>query len=115
MEPPPHEPVSPFGDATINPEGKLSVNAMPVRVPDEFGLLIVKVRLVLAFSEMEVAPKLSLMDGGPEAAGTDGITAPMYPFGAASTMYAPLVGAMPFKTHWWKAASTVQFEQPEIV
>src|SRR5580658_6715911 len=54
MVPPPQAPVSPFGDATINPAGKLSVKATPVRVDDAFGFVMVKLRLVLPFSAMEV-------------------------------------------------------------
>jgi hypothetical protein len=64
IAPPPHEPVSPFGDATINPEGKLSVKAMPETVAEAFGFVIVKLRLVAPFIEMKAAPKLSPMTGG---------------------------------------------------
>ena len=42
---PPHEPVTPFGVATISPLGSASVKPMPVSAV-AFGLLIVKVRSV---------------------------------------------------------------------
>ena len=52
-----------FGVETTRPVGRLSVNAKPVR-PTEFELLMVNVRLVLAFSKIELAPKALLMVGG---------------------------------------------------
>jgi len=79
MVPPPHVPVSPFGDPTINPEGKLSVKAMPVRFPAAFGFVIVKVRLVLSYSVMETAPKLLLMDGGASTVSGADAVLPMPP------------------------------------
>ena len=62
---PPHTPVRPFGLETTSPEGKLSVKAMPLRDCDVFGLLIVKVRLVLPPTGIVDAPKVLLMVGGP--------------------------------------------------
>jgi hypothetical protein len=61
---PPHEPVRPFGVATIMPAGSGSVKAMPDRLADEFGLLIVKVKLVVAFSGMFAAPNAFEIVGG---------------------------------------------------
>src|SRR5689334_349992 len=58
-------PPTPFGVATTRPPGRLSVNATPVRV--RFWLLllsIVKVRLVVPFSGIVVAPKAFTMCGG---------------------------------------------------
>jgi hypothetical protein len=52
-----------FGVDTTNPVGKVSVNATPVR-PMVFGLLMVNVKLVLAFSGIEAAPNALLMVGG---------------------------------------------------
>jgi hypothetical protein len=62
---PPHVPVNPFGVATTSPEGSVSENATPVRATTEFGLLMVKVRLVVPPNGIEAAPKLFVIDGGP--------------------------------------------------
>ena len=64
MVPPPQAPVSPFGDATINPAGRLSMNPAPVRVFEVFGFVIVKLRPVLPFKGIVGAPKLFVMVGG---------------------------------------------------
>jgi hypothetical protein len=58
-----HELLNPFGVATTNPAGKLSEKATPLRLV-VFGLLIVKFRLVLAFSGIETAPNVLLIVGG---------------------------------------------------
>src|SRR5690349_16208281 len=42
ITPSPHVPVSPFGVATTNPAGRLSVNPTPVSAIPLLGLLIVK-------------------------------------------------------------------------
>jgi len=55
---------NPFGVATIKPEGRLSVKATPVSVRFALVLVIVKVRLVLPFSGMVLAPKALLIVGG---------------------------------------------------
>ena len=52
-----------LGFATTSPAGKLSVNATPLRLV-VFGLLIVNVRLVLAFSGIEAAPNAFEIVGG---------------------------------------------------
>src|SRR5438552_2094489 len=52
-----------LGFATTSPAGKLSVNTTPFR-PVVFGLLIVNVRLVLAFSGIEAAPNAFVIVGG---------------------------------------------------
>jgi hypothetical protein len=62
---PPHVLASPLGPETCIPAGNESVKATPVRVVAEFGLVMVKLRLVLPFSGMETAPKLFAMLGGP--------------------------------------------------
>lgn len=58
--------VKPFGVATTKPEGRLSVNEMPLRTDAAllFGLVIVNVRLVVPFSGMVEAPKTLLIVGG---------------------------------------------------
>jgi hypothetical protein len=52
-----------FEIETTRPAGNVSLNATPLRLV-EFGLLMVNVRLVLAFSKIELAPKALLMVGG---------------------------------------------------
>src|SRR6266566_2782177 len=52
-----------LGFATTSPAGKLSVNATPLRLV-VFGLLMVNVRLVLAFSGIEAAPNAFAIVGG---------------------------------------------------
>jgi hypothetical protein len=64
IAPSPQEPTSPFGDATISPEGKVSVKATLVRPAAPFGLMTEKVRLVLPFNEMLGTPKVLVMLGG---------------------------------------------------
>ncbi len=51
-------------DATVRPAGKLSVNAIPVTVTPVFGLVMVKVKLVVPFSGMPAAPNALVMVGG---------------------------------------------------
>ena len=60
---PPQVLLRPFGVATSNPAGSVSLNATPLR-PIVFGLLMVKLRLVLPFTGIEAAPKALLMVGG---------------------------------------------------
>jgi len=60
---PPHVLLRLLGFATTSPAGKLSVNATPLRLV-VFGLLIVNVRLVLAFSGIEAAPNAFVIVGG---------------------------------------------------
>ena len=62
--PPPQEPVRPLGVATTKPEGRVSVNATPVRAVPVLGLVIVNVRLVVTFTLMLAAPKALVIDGG---------------------------------------------------
>ena len=61
---PPHVLFNPFGVATTDPAGKLSVNAMPLSAVPVFGLLMVKVSDVVPFSGMLAAPKAFVIDGG---------------------------------------------------
>ena len=65
MIPPPQTPVSPLGVETTSPAGSESVKATPVRLVAAFGLLTVKLRLVLPPTAIAAAPKLLLIDGGP--------------------------------------------------
>lgn len=62
MVPAPHEPVSPLGDATRSPEGNVSVKPTPLIAP-VFGLLIVKLKVVLPLSGIVGAPKVSVIVG----------------------------------------------------
>src|SRR5262249_49367427 len=66
VAPPPQFPLvlSPFGVATTRPPGRLSLNAMPVRLVEPFGLLIVKVSDVVPFKATLPAPNALLMVGG---------------------------------------------------
>ena len=65
MVPPPQEPESPLlGEATVNPEGRVSVKPTPVRDVALFGFVNVKLRLVLALSAMVEAPKDLPIVGG---------------------------------------------------
>ena len=52
--PAPHEPVTPGVGAITNPAGKLSTNPTPLRLLVVFGLLIVKLRVLLEFNGMFV-------------------------------------------------------------
>jgi len=62
---PPHVLVSPTGDATARPAGKLSMNATPVSgMVFEPGLTRVNVKLVEPFSGMLAAPNALAMAGG---------------------------------------------------
>src|SRR5689334_6629663 len=54
--PAPHEPVSPFGFATTNPDGRLSLKPTPDSAAVAFGLLIVNVSDVDPFSAIDAAP-----------------------------------------------------------
>lgn len=47
MVPEPQDPVRPFGLATTRPAGRASVNATPARATVEFGLVMVKLKVVL--------------------------------------------------------------------
>src|ERR1700733_3497835 len=51
--------------ATVRPDGRVSVKPTPVKATVEFGLVMVKVRLVVPFSGMLDAPKALLIVGGP--------------------------------------------------
>jgi hypothetical protein len=61
--PPPHEPLSPFGVATTNPDGRLSLNPTPDN-EGEFGLVIVKLSDVVPFNGIDAAPNALEIDGG---------------------------------------------------
>ena len=52
------------GLATWRPEGRMSVNATPLKLSDAFGLLIVKVKLVVPPSGMLEAPNAFVIVGG---------------------------------------------------
>jgi hypothetical protein len=52
------------GVATTRPAGKLSVNAIPVRVNAAFGFWMLKLRLVVPFSRMLAAPKALAITSG---------------------------------------------------
>src|ERR1051326_2455295 len=61
---PPQVLESPLGVATTKPDGSESVNVTPVSAKLVFGLLMLKVNDVLAFSRMLAAPKALLIVGG---------------------------------------------------
>jgi hypothetical protein len=50
--------------ATVNPAGKVSANATPVRIVPAFGFVIVKLNVVVPFNGIVAAPKDLLIDGG---------------------------------------------------
>jgi hypothetical protein len=62
--PPPHVPVCPFGVDTTRPAGNVSENAMLLRLCVVFGLVMVKLRLVLPFSGTVGLPNVLLIVGG---------------------------------------------------
>src|ERR1043166_6208509 len=61
---PPQLLVRPFGVATTRPAGSVSLKVTPVSPIDAFGLLMLKVSDVLAFSRMLAAPKAFVIVGG---------------------------------------------------
>jgi len=63
--PAPHDPVSPFGVATVKPAGRVSPNPTPVSATVALGLVIVKVSVVVPFRLMLAAPNAFAMLGGP--------------------------------------------------
>jgi hypothetical protein len=64
MVPPPHDPVSPFGVATVKPLGNVSVKAVPVRSVAAFAFEIVKLKLdVLPAVTLDGVNDLAI-DGG---------------------------------------------------
>src|SRR5438067_1986805 len=58
----PHEPVSPLGVATTRPSGSVSVNATPVSAV-EFGLVMVKLRVVVPPTSTLAPNRLSIAGG----------------------------------------------------
>jgi hypothetical protein len=56
--------LSPLGDATDRPAGRVSVNATPVSGTPELGFVMLKVRLVDPFSAMLGTPNALVMVGG---------------------------------------------------
>jgi hypothetical protein len=64
MPPPPQDPVTPLGVATIRPAGKVSVKPTPLSDTLTLGLVIVKLRLVIPFSRMVGAPNALLIMAG---------------------------------------------------
>lgn len=64
MVPPPHVPLIPFGVEMASPDGSASAKAMLLRNTLGFGLVIVKVSVVVPFSATETAPNVLVMLGG---------------------------------------------------
>ena len=62
--PPPHDPVRPFGVDTTRPAGNVSLNAMPVSAVALFGLVTVKVNVVLPLSAIDGVPNAFAIVGG---------------------------------------------------
>jgi hypothetical protein len=77
MLPPPHDPVRPLGVATTSPPGRLSVNPTPVS-PTLFTWETVKLRLVVAFTGIRLAPNDLLIEGG-DSTVTLAVAAPPVP------------------------------------
>src|SRR5689334_8866654 len=65
MVPAPHDPVSPFGFGIVRPAGSVSPKPTPVNATVAFGLVIVKVSVVVPFRLMVAAPNALAMLGGP--------------------------------------------------
>jgi len=63
MDPPPHDPVRPFGVATTRPAGNISVNPTPVS-PTVSALAMVKLRLVVPLTGIRAAPNDFVIEGG---------------------------------------------------
>jgi hypothetical protein len=63
--PPPHDPLSPFGVATTNPDGRLSLNPTPDNEFVEFGFVIMKLSDVVPPTGIDAAPNDFEIDGGP--------------------------------------------------
>ena len=61
----PQDPVSPLGLATFSPEGRKSPNAVPFSAAVAFGLVMLKVSVVVWFTLMLVAPNALEITGGP--------------------------------------------------
>lgn len=62
----PHEPVSPFGVATVNPAGNGSLNATPSSASDALELRMVKLSVVVPARPMVAAPNdLEILGGAP--------------------------------------------------
>src|SRR5262249_3865187 len=59
--PAPHVPVSPFGVATTNPAGSVSVNDTPVTPDAALGFVIVNVNTVVPLSNSVLAPNTLLI------------------------------------------------------
>jgi hypothetical protein len=64
MVPAPQEPVRPLGVATFKPAGSVSPKPMPVNATVAFGLVTVKVSVVVPFSGMLAAPNALVNVGG---------------------------------------------------
>ena len=64
MVPAPQEPVSPLGVGIFKPAGSVSPNWIPVNATVAFGLVTVKVSVVVPFSGMLAAPKAFVKVGG---------------------------------------------------
>jgi hypothetical protein len=63
--PEPHDPVSPFVFGTARPAGSVSPKPTPVSATVAFGLVMVKVRVVVPFRLMLAAPNALAILGGP--------------------------------------------------
>lgn len=63
--PPPHDPVSPFGVATVSPVGRASVNATPVRATEfATGFVMTNVKAEFALGATTEGLKLFAIEGG---------------------------------------------------
>src|SRR5438067_478505 len=64
MVPPPQLPIRPLGVDMTRPAGSMSLKATPVKATVVFGLLMVKLKVVLAPTTMLAAPNTFPMTGG---------------------------------------------------
>jgi len=89
---------NPLGLATCSTAGSVSLNAMPVSARVVFGLLMLKVSEVLAFSRMLAAPKALVIVGG----------VPTVKLAVAVLPVPPLVEVtLPVVLVYWPAAAPV--------
>jgi hypothetical protein len=76
---PPHAVTAPAVD-TVNPTGKVSLNATPVKAVLPFGFVIVKLSEVVPPTGIEAAPKVLVMLGGPTTVVLSLAVSPVPPF-----------------------------------
>jgi hypothetical protein len=86
--PPPQPPARPLGVETISPDGNVSVMPIPLSVIVPFGFVTVKLRPVVPFSAIAVAPNVLVIVGG---ATTVRLADPVPPLPPSVDVTAPVV------------------------